>query len=445
MTLMSSRQIMRNTPAAWRVIGPLLVVACTATEVKPPIQLGFVSTFEADSGTFGGDERIARLAVEEINRRGGINGHPLELRMKDDEADPEVARQRMQEFIDEGAVGMIGPAYSSYVELAYPLARDNEFPMISPSSTAPSLSTVDDGGYMFRAVANDSVQSLAIAYYMTSVATPAITQVTVVHEDSSYGAGLADAFQDAFANVGGTVDGRVSYGEGEPASSAEAAAKVMDDLEQLPHRPALIVLIGIDADGSAIMKAWSERASWSDVPWFFTDGMYEPGFLADLPAGCAGMLGTAPTVPTLGDAYGVLRDDYAAKYPDRELDQESSFGPNIWDSVFLFASALVAQDAAHEPFGGAGLRDRMTQVSREPGLILHAGQWRDMIGTLERGNDIDYDGASGPFDFDSAGEPIGPYQVWTIVPSADALVFDQALFIDARQIAKLRGAGRLER
>jgi hypothetical protein len=215
----------------------------------------------------------------------------------------------------------------------------------------------------------------------------------------------------------------------------------MDDLERLPHRPALIVLIGIDADGSAIMKAWSERANWSDVPWFFTDGMYEPGFLAGLPAGCAGMLGTAPTVPTLGDAYGVLRDDYAAKYPDRELDQESSFSPNIWDSVFLFAAALVAQDAAEEPLGGEGLRDRMTQVSRAPGLILHAGQWRDMIGTLTRGNDIDYDGASGPFDFDSAGEPIGPYQVWKIVPSGGALAFDQALFIDARQIAQLRAAG----
>lgn len=431
------RSTTKSESHVWKVMGPLLLVACATSEPKTPIQLGFVTTWIPADGDYGGDGRIAGLAVDEINKQGGINGHPLVLSLKDDGSDAEVAARALQAFIHEGAVGMIGPGYSSYVELAYPIARDNKFPILSPSSSAPSLSTVDDGGYMFRAVANDSVQGVAMAYYMNAIAKPAVTQATVVYEDTPYGTGLADAFEDAFAKVGGTVDGRVTFSQEGPAHSQAAAIQVMDDLAALPHKPALVVLIGVDQDGTEIMKVWGQRPDWSDVTWFFTDGLRVAPFLVGLPAGCAGMLGTAPTFPTLGDAYGVLRDAYTPKYPKFPLDQEA-FGPQVWDAVYLFAAALAAQDAAGESFGGQALRDRLTQVSRGPGLIFHAGQWRDIVGTLRGGDDIDYDGASGPVDFDAVGEAIGPYEVWKIAPSADTFVFEQQLYIDAKQIVQLR-------
>jgi ABC-type branched-subunit amino acid transport system substrate-binding protein len=426
---------MRIERRGWQLIVPLLLAACGTSEPKAPIQLGLVTSVAGAAG-LAGDVGIAQLAVDEINKAGGINGHLLELNVKDEGEEPEIAAGRIQELADEGAVGAIGWAFSSWVEVAYPFARDFEFPIMSPSSTAPALSAVNDGGYMFRAVANDAVQSLAMAYYMTDIANPAITQVTLVFEEGSYGEGLADAFEAAFEKSGGTIEARVSYVSGDPGSSEDAAIQVMDDIADLPQKPAWIVLVsGEEDDAAAILEVWSERPAWSDVRWFFTDGVRSSGILT---AEGAGGIGTAPTFPTLGDAYGVLRKAYEARFPGFQLDQES-FAPNLWDSVFLFASALAAQDAAGEPFGGARLRDRMTQVSKGPGLILHAGQWRDIIGTLQRGNDIDYDGASGPFDLDAAGEPIGPYEVWQIVPSADSYEFEQTLFIDAKQIAQLRG------
>jgi neutral amino acid transport system substrate-binding protein len=111
----------------------------------------------------------------------------------------------------------------------------------------------------------------------------------------------------------------------------------------------------------------------------------------------------------------------------------------VWDAVYLFASALESQHAAGVAYGGSDLRDRLTAVSRAPGLILHAGQWRDIIGTLRRGNDVDYDGASGPCDLDANGEAIGPYEVWRVATDpATTYKFDQALFLDAKQIQHLQ-------
>lgn len=424
------------TRSACLALAPLLLIACTTEEAKAPITLGFVTTL-AEDGTWGGEGRIAEVAVDLVNGHGGINGHPLQIEFKNDDYDEDLTVARMEELIDEGAVAEIGPIFSYLVEAAYPVARDRGFPIFSTSSTAPALSSVDDGGFMFRAVANDTVQSLAMAYYLSAVAQPAVTAVTIVYEDTSYGVGLADGFAAAFAKVGGTVVARVRFESGAPEASADAAAAVMDELDALPDHGQLIVFAGISTDGAAILWSRSERPASRDIPWFFTDGVRSADFLQALPPGCGGLMGTAPTYPTLGDSYSVLEEAYAAKYPDKSLDQES-FAPNLWDTIFVYAAALTAQDAAGEPLGGAGLRDRLTDVSRGPGLILHAGQWRDIIGTARRGNSIDYDGASGPFDLDAVGEPIGPYEVWRLAPRADSYAFEQALFIDTKQIVKLR-------
>jgi ABC-type branched-subunit amino acid transport system substrate-binding protein len=424
---------MRIELRGWQVMASLLI-ACGTSEPKEPIEIGLVVSLEDEDG-IAGNVGIAELAIEEINKAGGINGHLLVLNIKDEGPEPEIAAGRIQELVDEGAVGAIGWTSSSWLDVAYPFARDLRFPIMSPSSTAPKLSTVNDDGYMFRAVANDAVQSVAMVHYMTDIADPAIANVTLVFEEGPYGRGLAEAFQDTFENAGGTVEGMVTYTSGEPAESEDAAIQVLDDIAALPTRPSWIVLVsGEEDDAAAILKEWGQRPSWDDVRWFLTDGVRSSGILIDEGVG---IIGTAPTFPTLGDAYGVLRDAYAARYPEFQLDQEE-FAPNLWDSVFLFAAALTAQEAAGEPFGGQGLRDRLSQMSKGPGLIFHAGQWRDITGTLSRGNDIDFDGASGPFDLDSAGEPIGPYEVWRIVPTSDAFEFAQAVYIDAKKIGSLR-------
>ena len=149
-----------------------------------------------------------------------------------------------------------------------------------------------------------------------------------------------------------------------------------------------------------------------------------------------GSCGTAATYPINGLAYEALRSAYDAQYDDTL--ESNLAAPNIWDSFFLVAAAATQQanQFPGEPLGGPHLRDALTAVSRD-GQVLSADQWRDLVSSLRRGYEVDYDGASGPVDFDSSGQTIGAYEIWCVAP--DGQNFDQLRYFDANMMTVLRG------
>ncbi len=415
------------------VLGVAAAVGCSDDEAdKEPIKIGLVSP-QTGALQFVGESfaDVFTAAIAEINSKGGVNGHLLEAVIKDTATDPAVAAAAVQEMIDEGVVAAVGPATSGSVDASYPVARDNMFPIISPSSTAPGLAEVSDGGFMFRNVPNDNIQGVAMAYYLTAVRTPTVSTVAIVQENSPYGDGLAKAFTDAFMGEGGMVVGTVKYTQNDADTG-----QILTDLAALSPAPEVIMMVALEQDALAIVNAWD--ADGSTLPsseWFLTDGARSSGFLAGLPASLVGSEGTAPTFPILGDAYGEVEDAFMDAQ-GRDIAQEV-FGPNVWDATYLIAAGLLVQDAAGEEFGGTGLRDAITDVSHGPGVVLHAGQWRDITTTVNSGNDIDYDGAAGPNDFDVNGEAVGPYEVWRVIDNGGTLEFEQVLFLEAGDVEDL--------
>jgi ABC-type branched-subunit amino acid transport system substrate-binding protein len=309
-------------------------------------------------------------------------------------------------------------------------------PIISPSSTAPALSrtTINDGGYMFRNVPDDEIQGIAMAYYLNTLRTPMVSNVVVVYEDSPYGEGLKDAFKVAFENLGGDVvtDGEIAFTQN--LADGAAADPTIDTLVALTPQPTMVVLIALEQDAVKLVEAWDNSGTprIAGMQWFMTAGARSSGFLSAAPPSIRGMCGTAPTFPITGYAYRELQMAYEATYDDEIGEQV--FAPNVWDGFHLLAAALVSQSRDTDELGGAGLRDEITLVSRD-GQTFHAGLWRDLISALRSGNNVDYDGAAGPNDFDVVGQAVGPYEVWCI--SGDGASFTQALFLDAEDIQAL--------
>jgi branched-chain amino acid transport system substrate-binding protein len=424
----------------WLAVGMLLAtVGCGGGDDGPkdPITIGVILPKSGALGDFGTAlEHTIVVAVAEVNDKGGVNGHPLEIIVKDDGTDADMAKLRMDELLLEGVVAVIGPATSGAVEKAFPAAAAAGVPLISPTSTAPSLGepTTMDMGYMFRNTPNDNFQGLAIAYYLTSKAEPPVDTVVILHETGAYGEGLATAFETAFVANEGTVTAKVPY---TPNLAPGAEDDVLANLVALTPAPTMVVLIGLDADEKLIVNKWAMGADLPDLKWFFTDGARSVGFITDLDNKLVGSLGTAPTFPVTGDAYGVLADRYMQMFTD---DPAATTGTtNAWDAVFQIAAALVKQDHDFpgEAFGGEHLRDNLTAVSRGPGQIFHAGQWRDLVASINSGGDVDYDGASGPVDFLDNGETIGPYEVWQISGADANKSFTQVLFLEAQAIEGL--------
>lgn len=383
--------------------------------------------------------RVADTAVTNINALGGIDGRDLELVFEDTQTIADTAGAKLQFLIDQGVVAVVGPATSGEVTNAWSVARDNKVPIISPSSTSPDLSRPppsgpDDQGYLFRNVPDDEIQGKAMAYYLFSRRAPTVTNVSVVFENSPYGTGLKNAFKTAFEDLGGTVAAEVSFEQN--LASVAAAMPTIGQLAAPDPDPTMVVLIALEQDALKLVEAWDNSGSPTipNMQWFMTDGARSAGFLSAAPATVRGMCGTAPTYPEQGTAYEALKNAYEADNTD--VIEEQVFAPNVWDAFHLFAAAMVQQanEFPGEDIGGEHLRDAITEVSTG-GQVYNALQWREIISALRSGNDVDYDGAAGPNNFDVLGQAVGPYEVWCI--ANDGATFTRALFLNAEDISAL--------
>jgi len=435
---------MGTAKLAWTMVLASAVWGCGGDDgPKGPVKIGLLAPKTGALEEVGKSfERVANAAVDSINSKGGIDGRTIELVVSDTQTDATMAGAKLQGLIDLGAVAVVGPATSGEVTNAFPVARDNKTPIISPSSTAPGLSRPaptgpDDQGYMFRNVPDDEIQGIAMAYYLKNLRQPSVTSVAVLYEDSPYGSGLKNAFKTTFTDpaVGGTITDEISFSQN--LADVNAAKTSIQALSNSANPPSMVVMIALEQDALKLVGAWDNQGSpmIPNMQFFMTDGARSSGFLTGAPTSMRGMCGTAPTFPITGLAYGQLKDAYEAKNTDKIGDQV--FAPNVWDAFHLIAAAAVQQSRKYsgEELGGEHLRDSITTVSRD-GQTFHAGQWRDLISAIRSGNDVDYDGAAGPNDFDVVGQAVGPYEVWCI--SANGSTFDQKLFLNATDIQALK-------
>ena len=127
----------------------LAVLVLLACNNSTPIRIGFVAGTSgrvADLGTSGRD--AVQLVVEQCNRDGGINGRPVQLIVKDDQQNPEIARQAVRELVDEGVVAIVGPMTSDMGLAVTPVLNEARIPNMSPTVTTQELSGRND--FFFR-------------------------------------------------------------------------------------------------------------------------------------------------------------------------------------------------------------------------------------------------------------------------------------------------------
>src|SRR5438477_6217038 len=136
------------------------------------------------------------LAVEEINKAGGIDGHQLRLISRDDEGDGTIAAKIAQDFVNTHSVSaVIGHVNSSGMLSAAPV-YDGELAAIATSATSPDLTGISS--WVFRIISSDSLNGIALANFASKFGQRSQTSVAVLYENNTYGRGLADSFRRSF-------------------------------------------------------------------------------------------------------------------------------------------------------------------------------------------------------------------------------------------------------
>jgi branched-chain amino acid transport system substrate-binding protein len=142
----------------------------------------------------------AKLAIDQYNATNP--DVKIELVEYDSQGDPKQATALAPKAIDDGIIGLIGPAFSGETADTGELWEDAGIPFVSASATRTTLA--DNGWSTFhRVVADDGQQGPAAADFLTT-GLKAET-VAVIDDASEYGKGLGDAVADQVKENGGTV------------------------------------------------------------------------------------------------------------------------------------------------------------------------------------------------------------------------------------------------
>lgn len=178
------------------------------------ILVGEYGSLTGSEATFGQSTHNGiMMAVDEVNAAGGVNGRRIKVLTEDDQSKAEEAANAVTKLISQNnVVAVLGEVASSNSLAAAPIAQSNKVPMITPSSTNPSVT--EKGDYIFRMCFLDSYQGEAMANYLRKdlgIKTAGV----LVDVKSDYSTGLASFFEKAFVAGGGRIVGRQSYAKGD--------------------------------------------------------------------------------------------------------------------------------------------------------------------------------------------------------------------------------------
>lgn len=399
----------RGAPLVVRMFAPVLVAGLTlAACASPPepsetvarnadgsLRVGALLSQTGDLAVFARPQIAAvQLAVDEINSAGGVNGAPVELTVRDDATDEQIASSQAQQLIASGVSAVVGSA-SSRITLAIIDALVSAGVVeCSPGATSPVLSTYPDGGLFFRAVAPDQAQGRALAELVLRDGYKSASVVTI---NDAYGQGLGETFADSYRDGGGRVLQEVAYDPRGTDFNSDARRALRGD-------PQALVLIGLPETASKILASWRAAGRGPDaIPTYGAEGIQTetlPGLVdPDDPTAVDGLTGTGVPTPS-------------GRFLDRLRPYLSDAGtlvyaPHAHDCMMLIALAAQAAGSNRSD----AIANSIVQVATRGKKCTTFAGCRQL---LDRGVDIDFQGESGPLDLTPGGEPAtGRYQIWT--------------------------------
>lgn len=154
-----------------------------------------------------------KLAVDQVNKAGGVNGKQLVVLESDNKSEPAESGNSVTKLITQDkVVAVVGPATSGCVFAATPVVTSNKVPLIAPCATAPAI-TVDNGQvkeFIFRACFIDPFQGRVMAEFADK--TLGVKNVAILHDASSdYSKGLAEVFEKTLNEKGGKVVAKEAF------------------------------------------------------------------------------------------------------------------------------------------------------------------------------------------------------------------------------------------
>eukprot|EP00775_Hariotina_reticulata_P012157 gene12157-12295_t len=298
-----------------------------------------------------------------------IPGFNFVLQCKDSQCVDVPAFNAVEHLAAQGVVGLIGEVCSGASVAAAGRATELNIPIISPVSTASSLSEPDA---FFRVVPPDHHQAAALA---TLVYSNGQRNTGVVFTRGTYGWGLAFDFMAAFTASGGRIAVEIEISPG----SNEIATQATQAVARLKAAKADSILLSTNNQTAAVVFLKAAAAGGLRVPLYSGDGLAEPLLLKYLDNASLPVLGQL-TVTELcrgPPSFEALYTNYTKGAP-------------------FYNSAALAYDATRALLAA----------------YLAAPAPKDGHSVIQQLGNVTFDGLTGPVAFDQYGDRVPNRQTY---------------------------------
>ena len=322
------------------------------------------------------------LALKDINDAGGVNGKPVR-KVDSDSGDTstDTASQSVDRLLSNKVDAIVGAASSSVSLSVIDKITGNGVLEISPANTSDELTKYNDKGLYFRTAPPDVLQGRVLGDLILADGN---SNVGILALQDSYGTGLADNATKSIEGGGGKVVEKVIY-DPKAASFATEVGKIK------AADPDAIAVIAFDETKKIIPEMVKQGIGPSKKKIYFVDGNLA-NYDKDFPKGT--LNGTKGTLPGV-----VAGEEFKARLKTVKPNlSEFAYAPESYDATILVAlAAIAAKDDS-----GASISSKMKDVSAGGEKCT---TFKDCAAMLKDGKDIDYDGVSGPVEFNDAGDP----------------------------------------
>lgn len=301
----------------------LVVFGCSKKEPKE-IKFGSILPLSGDAAVWGQNTKEGiDLAVEEINKKGGIDGLAIRIIYEDSQAVPKQGVSAIQKLITVDKVpAVIDDSVSSVTLAMAPIAQQNHVVIVSVGATAPAISQA--GEYIFRLWNSDAYEGEITAQYVYGEA--GFSKICILYVNNDYGRGLMGVFRRDFEKKGGEVLITESFDQGAPDFRSQLAK-----VKQKPIQA--IYLVGYPQDTPKLLIQAKEIGM--NVPFFGTVIFNDPQLISVAGEAAIGIIFPFPKEPE-GEAVKEFGEKFKEKY-GKEAGATADTG---YDAVFLIKASI---------------------------------------------------------------------------------------------------------
>jgi branched-chain amino acid transport system substrate-binding protein len=357
-----------------------------------PYTIGMVNSLTGSLSAFGQrNERGKELALAAVNDVT-INGRELEIISEDSESQAQAGVSAAQKLVNQDGVPFVIGAVGSGVSLAIyeSVIQGTDVVQLSQNSTSPDLT---DFPGLLRMSPTGSTQSTALSNIISD---DGFDSVAMAWVNNDYGQGLAETFRAQW-------DGEIAYDQPHDQGQSSYSSTVSGMANS--GADAWVFITYQPEFTSMAQEAFSNGY---EATYYGADSVAGPDVLSNTPDGSLdGMKIVTPSAAIDQENY----QNFAS-----EFESEYDTAPTSW-SAFAYDCVVTAalSIATADEFTGAALQETVRDVTRPEGEeVFTFAEAIEVLGEDGSPSDINYEGVSGPIDFDENGDPVGFLQVLTV-------------------------------